>query len=84
MMYTVKVKLYEFSEGKNKTETKFCFVPAESYNEAINTMEQYYGKDEIEEITISIFSLDNFLEFDEDLVNMFYDIKATLEARVIW
>ena len=84
MMYTVKVKLYEFSEGKNKTETKFCFVPAESYNEAINTMEQYYGKNNIEEITIGVFSPDNFLEFDVDLVDMFYDVKATLGSRVIW
>ena len=85
MMYTVKVKWYnEFSETKDKIETKFCFVPAESYHEVIDKMEQYYGKDVIEEITIGVFSPDNFLEFDSDVADMFYDVKATLGSRVIW
>ena len=41
MMYTVKVKWYnEFSEAKDKMDTNFCFVPAESYHEVIDIMEQ--------------------------------------------
>lgn len=85
MMYTVKVKWYnEFSEAKDKMDTNFCFVSAESYHEVIDIMEQYYGKNDIEEITMSVFSPDNFLEFDSDVADMFYDVKATLGAKVIW
>ena len=85
MMYTVKVKWYnEFSEVKDKMDTNFCFVAAESYHEVIDIMEQYYGKNNIEEITMSVFSPDNFLEFDSDVADMFYDVKATLGAKVIW
>ena len=85
MMYTAKVKCYsEFSDLEDKIETKFCFVPADSLKEVIEIMEQYYGKNNVEEITIGVFSPDNFLEFDVDLVDMFYDVKATLGSRVIW
>lgn len=85
MMYTAKVKFYsEFSDLEDKIETKFCFVPADSLTEVVEIMEQYYGKNNIEEITIGVFSPDNFLEFDVDLVDMFYDVKATLGSRVIW
>ena len=85
MMYTVKVKFYsEFSDLEDKIETKFCFVPADSLKEVVEIMEQYYGENDIEEITIGDFSPDNFLEFDVDLVDMFYDVKATLGSRVIW
>ena len=85
MMYTVKVKWYnEFSKAENKMDTNFCFVAAESYHEVIDIMEQYYGKNDIEEITMSVFSPDNFLEFDSDVADMFYDVKATLGAKVIW
>ena len=85
MMYTAKVKFYsEFSDLEDKIETKFCFVPADSLKEVIEIMEQYYGKNNVEEITIGVFSPDNFLEFDVDLVDMFYDVKSTLGSRVIW
>lgn len=85
MMYTAKVKFYsEFSDLEDKIETKFCFVSADSLKEVIEIMEQYYGKNNVEEITIGVFSPDNFLEFDVDLVDMFYDVKATLGSRVIW
>lgn len=84
-MYTVKVKFYsEFSDLEDKIETKFCFVPADSLKEVVEIMEQYYGKNCIEEITIGVFSPDNFLEFDADLEDMFYDVKSTLGKRVIW
>ena len=85
MMYTAKVKFYsEFSDLEDKIETKFCFVPADSLKEVIEIMEQYYGKNNVEEITIGVFSPDNFLECDVDLVDKFYDVKATLGSRVIW
>lgn len=84
-MYTVKIKFYsEFSDLEDKIETKFCFVPADSLKGVIEIMEQYYGKNNIEEITIGVFSPDNFLEFDSDVADMFYDVKATLGAKVIW
>ena len=85
MMYTVKVKWYnEFSEAKDKMDTNFCFVPADSMQEVIDKMEQYYGKNDIEEITITVFSPDNFLKFEERHVDMFYIMKAMLEENVIW
>ena len=85
MMYTVKVKFYsECSDLADKIETRFCFVPADSMQEVIEVMEGYYGKNEIEEITIGVFSPDNFLEFESDVADMFYDVKSTLGAKVIW
>ena len=85
MMYTVKVKWYnEFSKSKDNMETNFCFVPADSMQEVIDIMENHYGKDDIEEITIGVFSPDNFLEFEADVADMFYDVKGTLGAKVIW
>lgn len=85
MMYTVKVKFYaEYSDNEDKMETKFCFVPADSMQEVIEKMEDYYGKNEIEEITIGVFSPDDFLEFGADYADMFYDVKHTLGAKVIW
>ena len=85
MMYTAEVSWYnEYSDKANKIDIAFCFVPADSMQEVIDKMEQYYGKNDIEEITIGVFSPDNFLEFDVDLVDMFYDVKATLGAKVIW
>ena len=62
----------------------YCFVPADSMQEVIDKMEQYYGKNDIEEITITVFSPDNFLKFEERHADMFYDVKATLGAEVIW
>ena len=85
MMYTAKVKFYsEFSDLEDKIETKFCFVPADSLKEVVEIMEQFYGREGITEITIGEFSPDNFLEFDADLEDMFYDVKSTLGKRVIW
>lgn len=85
MMYTAKVSWYnEYSDKTNKTDITFCFIPADSMQEAVDKMEQYYGKNDIEEITISIFSPDNFLEFDERHADMFYDVRATLKEDVIW
>ena len=84
-MYTVKIKFYsEFSDLEDKIETKFCFVPADSLKEVVEIMEQFYGREGIVEITIGEFSPDNFLEFDADLEDMFYDVKSTLGKRVIW
>ena len=84
MMYTAKVSWYnEYSDKANKIDIAFCFVPADSMQEVIDKMEQYYGKNDIEEITISVFSPDNFLKFDECHADMFYDVKATLGAEVI-
>ena len=83
MMFTVKVKFYsEFSNLADKIEMRFCFVPADSMQEVVEKMEGYYGKNEIEEITIGVFSPDNFLEFED--ADMFYDTKSTLGAKVIW
>lgn len=85
MMYTVRVSRYnEFSDKADKTDIAFCFVPADSMQEVVDKMEQYYGKNDIEEITISVFSPDNFLEFGERQADMFYDVKATLKEYVIW
>ena len=85
MMYTAKIKWYnEYSDRTDKIDIAFCFVPADSMQEVIDKMEQHYGKNDIEEITISVFSPDSFLEFDECYTDMFYDVKATLGAKVIW
>ena len=85
MMYTAKVSWYnEYSEKMDKMDIAFCFVPADSMQEAVDKMEQYYGKNDIEEITITAFSPDNFLEFGERHADMFYDVKATLKEDVIW
>ena len=81
-MYTVKIKFY--SEFSDSEETRFCFVPADSLKEVVEIMEQFYGREGIVEITIGEFSPDNFLEFDADLEDMFYDVKSTLSKRVIW
>ena len=85
MMYTAVISWYnEYSDRADKMDIAYCFVPADSMQEVIDKMEQYYGKNDIEEITISIFSPDNFLKFDECHADMFYDVKATLGAEVIW
>ena len=85
MIYTVKVKWYnEFSKAEDKMNTNFCFVPAESYSEVIDIMGNYYGKNDIEEITIGVFSPDNFLEFDSNQINMFYNVKTALSKNVSW
>lgn len=78
-MYTVIIKFYDVSSNKkDKIEIRYCFVPANSLKEVIETMEFYYGRDNIVEITIGDFSSECFLEFTEDLVDMFYAIKDTL------
>ena len=85
MIYTVKVKFYsECSDHMDKIETRFCFVPAYSMEEAAEKMESYYGRKEIDEITIGVFSPDDFLEFDSDCADMFYNVKSTLGERVVW
>ena len=85
MMYTVKVKFYaEYSDKKDKMETNFCFVSADDMYVVMHKMEEYFGKDCIEEITIADFSPDDFLVFESDISDMFYDVKSTLGAKVIW
>lgn len=85
MMYTVKVKwCNEYSDKADKIDVAFCFVPADSIQEVVDKMEGYYGKNDIEEITISVFSPDSFLEFGERHADMFYDVKATLKEYVVW
>ena len=85
MMYTAVISWYnEYSDRADKMDIAYCFVPADSMQEVIDKMEQYYGKNDIEEITITIFSPDNFLKFEERHADMFYDVKATLEENVIW
>lgn len=84
-MYTVIVKFYDGSSNKkDKIEVKYCFVSADSLKEVIEVMEYHYGRDNIVEITIADLSPDCFLEFDEDLADMFYDVRDTLISRVIW
>ena len=83
MIYTVKVKFYaEYSVNEDKMETRYCFVPGASLHDVIDKMEEYYGKDEIEKISIALFSPYDFLEFESS--DMFYDVKHTLGAKIMW
>lgn len=87
MMYIVKVRWYnEFSDKEDKMEETNCFVPGDNFHDIIDKMEAYYGKNEIEKITIEIFSPDNFLEFNNSLhdCDLFRAIRETLEPRIIW
>ena len=87
MMYIAHVRYYnELSNRENQMEDVHCFVPGDSFHDVINTMEAYYGKNEIESITMEVFSPDNFLEFSDSLhdKDLFKAVKETLEANVIW
>ncbi len=79
-MYAVKIKFYD--EGE--IATRLCFVVGDSYQEVLDKMEAYYGKEEIEEITMSPFSPYEFLEFKAENADMFYEVKEKLGKEVIW
>ena len=82
MIYTVKVKFYV--EYEEKIETTYCFVPGASFHDVIDKMENYYGKEAIEEISIALFSPNDFLEFQSKVSDMFYDVEHTLSAEITW
>lgn len=87
MMYIAHIKYYdEFSNKEDKMEETNCFVPGDSFHDVIDKMEAHYGKNDIEEIAISVFSPDNFLEFNNSLHDrdLFRAIKETLGDRIIW
>lgn len=85
MMYVAKVKFW--SDYEQGVIWKYCFVPGNSYSEAMGVMVDYYGEKTIEEISIELWAPDCFLEFDADNdteAEMFQDVKDILGAKVIW
>ena len=85
MMYVVKVRYYnEFANTDDHMTTVNCFVPAEDRYSVIQKMENFYGARDIEAIIIEDFSPDDFLAFDNHDMDLFYQVKNTLAADVIW
>lgn len=80
MIFAVKVEHYIPEE----TEIEKCglFVTAKDMHDVINKINAYFGKDNIESISMEYFSPDNFLLFsDEELYDL---VKNKLAKEVIW
>lgn len=85
MMFIAHIKFYsEYSTKENQIESRNCFVPGNDMCDVIHMMEDYYGKNDIEEITIKAFSPDNFLEFTEEDRDLFSSVQYVLGKEVVW
>lgn len=82
MMYVAKVTVYD--PDYNKTRTEQLFISGDNYFDVTEKLISYYGENETENIFISIFSPDDFIQFDEEDGDLFNMVKSKLEKKVIW
>lgn len=82
MMYVAKVIVYE--PDYNEIRTEQLFISGDNYSDVTEKLVNYYGENETENISISIFSPDDFVQFDEEDSDLFNMVKSKLEKKVIW
>ena len=82
MIYIATVKYYD--EFDSKTTTSFMFVAADSTSKAVEQLSDFYGENNLEDITISPFSPHNFLEINEEFDELFHDFALHAGDNVYW
>ena len=81
MMYVAKVTVYEPED--NNTRTEQLFISGDNYSDVTEKLINYYGENETENMSISIFSPDDFIVFDKEDEHLFEIVKDKLEKNVI-
>ena len=75
----------EFNDYKENTT--YSFLCADSYINAIEKLVDYYGNEEMVEVSLAPFSPDNLLEFDKDVLEeyeLFTEVKNVLGKKIMW
>lgn len=82
MMYVAKVTVYDPED--NETRTEQLFISGSYYSDVTEKLISYYGENETEDMSISIFGPDDFIVFDEEDKHLFEIVKDKLAKKVIW
>lgn len=88
MMYIAKVVCY--NDLTEKQEKIACFVPGDSYSDALDTMISYYAgthEEAIASITLELWSPNNFLAFDMESAEQkgtYEVIREIFDDSFIW
>ena len=82
MMYVAKVTVYEPEDGVTITDQ--LFISGDNYSDVTDKLVNYYGENELEDMSISIFGPDDFIRFDEEDKHLFEIVKDKLGKKVIW
>lgn len=59
-----KAQVVWYNAGDRQNELAGVFLFADSYSEALGKLAIYYGEDNINKVSIELFSPDDFLGFD--------------------
>ena len=82
MTFVVAVSYYN-DETSEKT-TDFLFVFADTFKDATEKVTEYYGENQIDAIELQAFSPCDFLVFNEEDSDIFFDVKKAIGNKVIW
>ena len=82
MFFTAKVEY--FNDEQIEIETNYSFVCADTFNDAVEQITDYYGEKNIESMFVKAFSPSNLLEFESADEELFERVEKTLAERVIW
>lgn len=81
MIYAGSVKFYDVDSLK--LESEFSFIYGDTYSDALETLVDYYGEEEIYSVKIEACSPDNFLFFGNH-EEEFQEMMDFLEEKVLW
>lgn len=82
MIYIATVKYYD--DFDDKRVTSFMFIAANSTSKAVEQLDDFFGENNLLDVTISAFSPDNFLEINEEFDELFHDFALHAGDNVVW
>lgn len=85
MVFTGKVKFYISAFDKESTES--FFISARTYREAVEKITDVYAGEEeadVQSITLSVFSPEDFIIFEENDEELFKQAIEAAEKSVFW
>ena len=81
MIYAGSVKFYDVDSLK--LESEFSFIYGDTYSDALETLVDYYGEEEIYSVKIEACAPDNVLYFGNHKEE-FQETMKFLEEEVLW
>ena len=82
-MFSARVNFYD--ELDNKESYAFCMIPGNDFHEALSSLENYYGIDNLIRIDLTHISPDNLIVFESmESVDLFNKVENYIKENVIW
>ena len=88
-MFSVKIKFYEDELGKEFCS--FCLIPANTFNDALSKLKEYYGEeyfgenDMVLKVEFEYISPDNIMIFESvESINLYTELKSYIKENAFW